>query len=184
MLWTIQRTWWRNLFYTRNISKCVEILIPNESDWQGLVDAQHVEGMRPDSNVEEILSSVGRHVPTKTGAANTAEVGNAICIEMPISFFKKHRLILLEPIQCIKKCTLNMWCSSKIHQESKLSMNSSPSSFYRVQPIPEWTPIGNHELGPALTCSWLSHKNKLKLHVYNVRNPRPNIWGWFQPNPF
>jgi hypothetical protein len=78
------------------------ILIPNESDWQGLVDAQHVEGMRPDSNVEEILSSVGRHVPTNTGAANTAEVGNAICIDMPISFFKKHRLILLEPIQCNK----------------------------------------------------------------------------------
>ena len=112
-----------------------------------------------------------------------SEMRYASKCQYPSSFFKEHRLILLEPIQC-NKCTLNIWFSSKTHQESRLSMNSSPSSFYRVQPIPEWTPIGNHELGPALTCSWLSHKNKLKLHVYNVINPRPNIWGWFQPNPF
>ena len=75
-------------------------LIPSGSGWQGLVDAQHVKGMRPDPNVEEILSSVGRHVPRNAAAGNTAAVGKCDMHRNANVLLKEAQTHIFEPIQC------------------------------------------------------------------------------------
>lgn len=50
---------------------------------QGLVDTQDVEGMRADANVEEILASIGHHVPE--GAGRSLAGAKRLCWDVKTS---------------------------------------------------------------------------------------------------